>query len=118
MTTQKVADRFIELARQGKLEDILRELFSPEAVSIEANESMGPKVVEGLPAILKKNAMFNSMVETFHGARISDPVISSKYFSVSWWIDTTMKGQGRTQMDEICVYKVENGKIMSEQFFY
>ncbi|HEX3768939.1 MAG TPA: SnoaL-like domain-containing protein [Puia sp.] len=28
-----------------------------------------------------------------------------------------MKGQGRMQMDEICVYQVENGKIVSEQFF-
>ncbi len=118
MTTQKVADRFIELARQGKIEDILRELFSSVAVSIEPNEEMGPKVVEGLPGILKKSEMFNSMVEEFHGAKISDPVVSDKYFSVAWWIDTTMKGQGRMQMDEICVYKVENGKIVSEQFFY
>jgi hypothetical protein len=118
MTTQKTADRFIELARVGKIEDILKELFSPSAVSTEPNDSMGPKVVEGLPAILKKSEMFNSMVEEFHGAKISDPVVSGKYFSVAWWIDTTMKGQGRMQMDEICVYKVENGKIVSEQFFY
>jgi hypothetical protein len=118
MTTQKVADRFIELARQGKTEDILRELFSSLAVSIEPNEDMGPRVVEGLPGILKKSEMFNSTVEIFHGAKISDPAVSEKYFSVSWWIDTTMKGHGRMQMDEICVYKVENGKIASEQFFY
>ena len=118
MTTQKVADRFIELARQGKIEDILKEQFSTNAVSIEPNDSMGPKVVEGLNGLLKKSEMFNSMVEEFHGAKISDPVVSDKYFSVSWWIDTTMKGRGRMQMDEICVYKVENGKIVSEQFFY
>jgi hypothetical protein len=118
MTTQNVADRFIELARQGKIEEILKELFSSVAVSIEPNEEMGPKVVDGLTAILKKNEMFNSMVEEFHGAKISDPIVSDKYFSVSWWIDTTMKGRGRMQMDEICVYKAENGKIVSEQFFY
>src|ERR1700709_835075 len=104
MTTQKVADRFIELARQGKTADILIEQFSSDAVSIEPNEEMGPKVVEGLPGILKKRERFNPMVEELHGARISDPVVSDKYFSVSWWIDTTMKGQGRMQMDEICVY--------------
>ena len=118
MTTQKTADRFIELARQGKIEDILKELYPAGAVSIEANDSMGPKVVEGLPALLKKSELFNSMIEEFHGARISDPVVSEHYFSVAWWIDTTMKGRGRSQMDEICVYKVENGKIVSEQFFY
>jgi hypothetical protein len=118
MTTKQTADRLVELGRQGKIEDILKELFSKDAVSIEANDMMGPKEVKGLPAIIKKSEQFNSMVEEFHGARISDPVVSKDYFSISWWIDTTMKGQGRMQMDEICVYKVENGKIVSEQFFY
>jgi hypothetical protein len=75
-------------------------------------------VVNGLPAIMKKSEMFNSMVEEFHSAKISEPLVSKDFFSISWWIDTTMKGLGRTQMDEICVYKVENGKIVSEQFFY
>jgi hypothetical protein len=118
MTTQQVADRLVELGRQGKMEDILKELFSQDAVSTEPNDLMGPKVVSGLPEIIKKSAMFNSMVEEFHGAKISDPVVSKNYFSISWWIDTTMKGQGRAQMDEICLYKVENGKIVSEEFFY
>jgi hypothetical protein len=118
MTTQQTADRLVELARQGKIEDILKELFSQDAVSTEPNDSMGPPVVNGLPAIIKKSELFNSMVEVFHGAKISDPVVSRDYFSISWWIDTTMKGQGRMQMDEICVYKVQNGKIVSEQFFY
>ncbi|HZZ76708.1 MAG TPA: SnoaL-like domain-containing protein, partial [Puia sp.] len=73
MTTQKVADRFIELARQGKIEDILKEQYSSDAVSIEPDASMGPKVVEGLPGLMKKSEMFNSVVEEFHGAKISDP---------------------------------------------
>ena len=29
-----------------------------------------------------------------------------------------MKGRGRMQMEEICVYKVDNGKIVLEQFFF
>jgi hypothetical protein len=28
-----------------------------------------------------------------------------------------MKGQQRSTMSEICVYKVKEGKIISEQFF-
>jgi hypothetical protein len=32
--------------------------------------------------------------------------------------DWKMKGMERTQMEEICLYKVENGKIVSEQFIY
>jgi hypothetical protein len=33
-------------------------------------------------------------------------------------MEVTMKGVGRIKMDEICVYKVEGGKIVKEQFFY
>ena len=29
-----------------------------------------------------------------------------------------MKGMGRNVMSEIAVYKVDNGKIVSEQFIY
>jgi hypothetical protein len=118
MTTQEVANRLVELSRQGKIEDVLKQLFAPNAVSIEANDSMGPKIVTGLNAIIEKSKLFDSMIEEFHGAKISDPLIAGNYFSISWWIDTTMKGRGRSQMQEICVYKVENDKIVSEQFFY
>jgi hypothetical protein len=32
-------------------------------------------------------------------------------------LDMTMKGQGRMDMAELCVYQVKDGKIISEQFF-
>jgi len=118
MTTQEVASRLVELSRQGKMQDVLKELFAAHAVSIEPNESMGPKMVSGLPAIIEKSKKFDSMVETFYDSKISDPVIAGNYFSLSWWVDATMKGQGRMQMQEICVYKVEGSKIVSEQFFF
>jgi hypothetical protein len=118
MTTQQVANRLIELSRQGKIQEVQKELFADNAVSIEPNDSMGPKVVNGLPGIIEKSKMFESVVEEFHGSKISEPLVSGNYFTISWWIDTTMKGRGRSQMEEICVYKVENGKIVSEQFFF
>ncbi len=118
MTTQEVADRLVELCRQGKIEGAQKELFAENATSTEANDMMGPRTVEGLPAILKKGEQFSSMVEEFHGATISDPIVAGKNFSIAWTLDITMKGRGRTNMEEICVYKVDNDKIVSEQFFY
>ena len=118
MTTKEVANRLVELCRQGKIEDTLQELFADDAVSIEADDSMGPRTTEGLPAIVKKGEMFNSMVEEFHGSEISDPVVSANHFAISWDLDVTMKGKERSQMSEVCVYKVKDGKIVLEQFFY
>jgi hypothetical protein len=33
-------------------------------------------------------------------------------------IDATYKDMGRMDMSEICVYRVRDGKIVHEQFFY
>jgi len=33
-------------------------------------------------------------------------------------MDITMKGQSRMQMDEVAVYEVKDGKIVTEQFFF
>lgn len=118
MTTEEVADRLVELCREGKIDEALDELFSPNAVSIEANEMMGPKIVTGLDGLKGKSKLFQSMMEEHHGSEISDPIVSGNHFALTWSLDATMKGQGRSTMEEICVYKVENGKVVLEQFFY
>jgi SnoaL-like domain len=118
MTTEQVANRLIELCRMGKIDDAQDELFSENAVSMESNDMMGPKVVIGLEGIRGKSKLFQSMIEEFHGAVISDPIVSGNHFAITWSLDATMKGQKRSTMEEVCVYKVENGKIVLEQFFY
>jgi hypothetical protein len=118
MTTTEVANALVALCREGKIDEVQATLFADNAVSIEADESMGPKEVEGLNAIKAKSVQFQSAVEAFHGATISDPIVAGNYFSISWSMDVTMKGQERMTMEEICVYKVEDGKIVLEQFFY
>ena len=118
MTTTDVANRLVELCREGKFEETQKELYADNAVSIEADDSMGPRTTEGLPAILKKGEMFSSMVQEFHGSTISDPVVGGNCFAISWDLDATMKGKERELMSEVCVYTVKNGKIVSEQFFH
>lgn len=58
------------------------------------------------------------MIEEMHGGWCSDPVVGGNHFSVAMGMDVTMKGAGRMNMDEICVYEVKNGKIVKEQFFF
>jgi hypothetical protein len=118
MTTQAVANRLVELCRQGKVHETLTELYADNAISIEPTDAMGPRQQNGLPALIEKGKMFDSMLEEFHGSAISDPLVAGNYFSISWVLDATMKGRGRVKMEEICVYKVENGKIVMEQFFF
>ena len=118
MTTQEIANRLVELCRIGKVDQLQAELFADNAQSIEPNENFGPKVTSGLDAIKAKSKQFQSMIEEFHGATISDPIVIGNCFALTWVLEATMKGQGRMTLAEVCVYKVENGKIILEQFFY
>ena len=118
MTTEQIAKRLVELCRKGEYERAQQELYADDAVSIEMEGSQGLGSVKGLPAIFEKGEQFNAMLETVHGSSVSEPLITGNWFSVAMTLDATMKGRGRVNMHEICVYGVRDGKIVREQFFY
>lgn len=118
MTTQEIADRFNELSKQGNWAQIQEELFADDAESLEPPHSPGLQSAKGKDALAKKGDMFNSMVEEMHGGYSSEPLVAGNHFAVAMGMDVTMKGQGRSKMDEIAIYEVKNGKIVKEQFFY
>ena len=117
MSTQKVAVRLIELCRKGQIQQAQEEFYGVNMVSIEPAGAPIEKA-EGLQAVVDKGKQFAASIEAHHGLTISDPVVSGKYFSMAMTLDATMKGRGRILLEEICVYKVEDGKIVFEEFFY
>ena len=118
MTTREVANQLVKMCRDGKVEEAKQEFFTEDTLSVEPTEGILPKETKALEAIQKKAELFISMVEQFYGSIITDPVVAGDYFSVAWDTDIQMKGQERQTMSEICLYKVKDGKIVSEQFFY
>jgi ketosteroid isomerase-like protein len=118
MTTQESADRFYQLAEQGKWNEIQDELYSDEAESIEPPHSQGLQSAKGREALKKKGENFNEAVEEMHGGYCGKPIVAGNHFSVAMGMDATMKGMGRVKMDEIAVYEVKDGKIVKEQFFF
>ena len=118
MTTQQVATRFYELAQQGNWQKIQEELFSPEARSIEPKDAEGLSTVQGLDKIKEKGKEWDKMVQETHGGYCNEPQVAGKFFTCTMGADVTMRDQGRTMMDEVALYEVKDGKIISEQFFY
>lgn len=117
MTTQEIADRLVTLCRQGKFEDAQTELFAAEAVSLEPYASPDfAQETKGLPAIVEKGHKFQAMIETLHALTVSDPVVAGASFACVMRMDVTMKGKGRMDMKELCVYALKDGEIISEQF--
>lgn len=118
MTTQEIAGKLIEYCRKGDFEKAQNELFADDAVSIEPEASPAfAKETKGLQAILEKGAKFESMVQEMHGITVSDPLVVTNSFALTMRLDVTMKEGGHMDMTELCVYKVKDGKIVSEEFF-
>jgi len=117
-TTQQVAARFDELAKQEKWFDIQDELFAENVRSIDPPDSPYFKYAEGKNAVRKKGQDFVNRVETAHKRLTTEPVIAGDHFAVGREVDITVQGLGRIQIDEIMLYKVKDGKIVLEQFFY
>lgn len=119
MTIQEIAARFDELSQTGQWDQIVDELYADDVESVEPEGGQGAlQSVKGKEAMRIKGEAFNAQIEEFHSAYCTPAVIGGNHFSVAMGMDVTLKGAGRVSMNEICVYKVENGKVVKEQFFY
>lgn len=117
MTVQEIANRLVALCREGNYETAQRELYSADAVSIEPYATPEfPQETRGRDAIIEKGRKFVAMVEETHSSEVGDPIVAGNSFACTMRIDVTMKGQGRMDMRELCIYDVKDGKIISERF--
>lgn len=118
MTTQEVANKFYEYMQQGAFDKIYGELYSPDATSEEAPGSDWPKA-SGMEEIHEKGKKWNESIKEMHGGTTGIPVVAGDYFTSFMTMDFTRnEDDARINMEEIGLYKVKDGKIVSEQFFY
>ena len=118
MTTQEVAARFNELAQQEKWFEIQDELFSENVKSIEPENSPWFRNVEGKARVRKKGEDWVKRIEAAYRRYTTAPVVAGNHFAVGRDVDITVQGIGRIQINQVMLYEVKNGEIISEQFFY
>lgn len=119
MSTQEIAKKWAEYCRTGQWDKAQDELYGSNCVSIEMEGAPGgPQKVEGMEAIKKKSEQWGQMVEEFHGVEIEGPIVAANHFTATMKMDIKMKGQPRKIDEEVAVFRVEEGKIVSEQFYY
>lgn len=115
MTTKEIADQLVSYCREGKFDEAYKNLFAENAKCIEP---MAEWSVEGLDNLLAKGANWAKTTQV-HAMSIADPIVAGSHFTTNFILDSTnTQTNERTTMEEIAVYTVENGKIVSEQFFY
>ncbi len=117
MNTKEVANKWYTMCNQGQNLECVEELYADNVVSQEM-PGYPEEVVSGKQNVWDKSKQWLDNVEEFHGGAISEPVIAGNHFTCKMDFDVTFKDRGRQQMEEVCVFEVENGKIVHEQFFY
>ena len=117
MNAEEVANRLVLLCREGKNVEAINELYDDNIVSHEPHGSPIREKV-GKQAVLEATNQWINSVEELHSAYISNPIVGGNFFACTMKVDATYKERGRNEMDEVCVFEVRDGKIVSEQFFY
>ena len=120
MSVQTVAGRFMELVNQGKHFEVMRTMYAPEMVSVEAD---GREFV-GKDVVIHKSEVFQGnndiLSQDLRGPfLLGDPNANSGRFAVYTSIDFAPKtGGDRVTHEEVGLYTVKNDTITREEFFY
>ena len=118
MNTLEVAKKWQEMCQQGKNIECIEELYADNVTSREMPGVPYGEIISGKKEVLEKSKQWLNDVIEFHNSEISDPVIANNHFTSKMFFDVTFKSRGRQQMEEVCVFEVQDGKIINEQFFY
>jgi len=118
MTIHKIAIRLAELCHTGQYSQAHKELYADNAISIEPEHAQVFATVKGLDNIIQKGEQFRNMIEKVHNTYATEPIVAGNFIALGIGIDATLKGKGRTNMEEMALYEVKDGKIVKEQFFY
>lgn len=119
MTTKEVADKLVKLCSKGNFHEAVETLYAPDIVSVEAAAPPGgSRETKGFEAVKAKGDWWVQNHEV-HSSVVEGPLVAGSQFAVTFRLDATFKPQNRRfQMEEIALYKVSNGKIAYEEFFY
>ena len=119
MSVQSVAERFVELCRQGKNFDVMRTMYAPGIVSVEGDGAE----TSGQQAVIRKSEQW-ATDNDFHGETVRGPFYNGaggadNQFAVYFTLDVTRKSTGRrVTLEEVALYTVDADKITREQFYY
>lgn len=119
MNTLEVGKKLMDLCQRGENLKAIETLYSPDIVSIEAVAMPDfPKEMRGIDEIKKKNKEWVDNADV-HSAEAHGPFPAGDRFAIYYKYDmTNKKNNQRTEMEEMGLYTVKDGKIVKEEFFY
>ena len=119
MTTMEIGKELVALCQQGKNQEAIIRLYSPDIESVEPVAMPGMEQTQrGIAKIKSKNQWWVDNHEVHEGVA-EGPFPHGDRFIVRFKYDVTPKHMGkRFTMEEMGLFTVQNGKIIKEEFFY
>lgn len=118
MTVQEIGKKLVDYIQKGEDLSAYNELFSNNAIAVEPRLP-GFERVEGLENIRNKYTALSSAIQELKYREISDVLLTAeKHIALNIKLEALLKDGSTFKVDEICLYEIEDGKIISEQFFY
>jgi ketosteroid isomerase-like protein len=116
MNTQEIAHDLVTLCQQGKFDLAGEKYWADDVLSVEA---MGEEAESrGKQAARAKGEWWSNNHEV-HDVKVEGPYVNGDEFTVRFVMDMTDKTNGqRMTMDEIALYRLRDGKIAEERFYY
>ncbi|MEO1438254.1 MAG: nuclear transport factor 2 family protein [Bacteroidota bacterium] len=119
MTNQTIADQLQAFIQQGDYDGAYDALFHPEAVALEPQlAEMGLAEVKGLDAIKDKVQALSAGIESLVSREMSPAIVTDKHIAFTNIVHAKLKDGNDFKLSEICLYQIEDGKIISEEFIY
>jgi hypothetical protein len=117
MNTEEVATKLMEHCRNGEWMKAVDDLYAEDIVSVEAHamENM-PAEMRGIDQVRGKTEWWEENFEV-HSAKLGGPFVARDTFVVQFDVDVTEKtSKKRTQLSEVGIYTVKDGKVTREEF--
>ncbi|KWV92633.1 nuclear transport factor 2 family protein [Erythrobacter sp. YT30] len=114
MSIEQLAKDFTQAVKEDDAEKY-QSFWSDDIISLEPTDDEMARV-QGREALLAKHKWWEENAE-MHSSTTEGPYVFGDQFAVNYGMDVTMFGE-RSQMKEVGVYTVADGKIVEERFFY
>lgn len=113
-TIKHLSEKLVNLLLDKKFVIAYQELFTDDAESIDPLDTSG-EPLKGLNNLIAKEEKFLSIAQ-IRDVTVTETLVFGSYFTFGFRMLFCIENIEK-ELNELCVYRVESGKIISQQFF-
>lgn len=120
LTTQEIADKVVANCISGDFYANYEALYAEDVVAYEPEDnSFGEeRETRGLKRVKERAHQFHEIIEKVISKEVSAPIVAGNYFTFRICQEFELKNIGYFKLDELCMFRVRDGKIIYEEYFY